>query len=219
MNGLFNKSFALGYLNRLCKKHKIKVIAWSASSCGRAYIKRKEIKIPKPTNLDRFAVGLHEIFHIIGHKGSTTFEKEFYCDKYALDILIELDYPTEEWTKRMKWHVLAQIAKAHNRGLNHSKINPQILSFFKDIDFNLWSGKKVFVGYKYSKNPIPENIEYTQALSKKEVEMLLNRKGLMLDKSERDDSTYNRWIVHTGSQIGTDYGNLSEIINHYQLAL
>lgn len=51
------------------------------------------------------------------------------------------------------------------------------------------------------------------------VKMLLARQGLMLEKSGRDDSTYNRWIVHNGSQFGPDYGNLSEIITHYQLAI
>lgn len=216
----FNKKDAEQYINKLLKKHKIEVYGWSATSCGRAKIKKKMIKIPKPTNIDRFAVCLHEIFHIIGRKGSASFEKEFYCDKYAKDILIELGYDTAAWDKRTKWHILSRIAMAHNRGLNPAKINSEIRQFFSEVDFTLWAGKKVFVGHKYSVNPIPENIEYTQALNKNEVEMLLNRKGLMIEKSQQDDSTYNRWVVRSNSdRYGSDFGNLSEIVNHYQLAI
>lgn len=216
---MFDKKEAIQYVTALCKKHRIKVVKWSSTSCGQANKKAREIKIPSPTNVDRFAVCLHEIFHIIGRKGSSSFEKEFYCDKYALDTLVELGYATDGWIKRMKWHVLRCLAMAHNRGLNHDKINQEIRDFFSEIDFSTWKGKKVFAGYKYSQNPIPENIEIAQAFTTKEVEEMLKLKGLVLDKSQRDDATYNRWIVHDGSQFGSDYGNLTEIITHYQLAI
>jgi hypothetical protein len=176
----FNKKDAKQYITKLLKKHKIEVYGWSATSCGRAKIKKKMVKIPEPTNVDRFAVCLHEIFHIIGRKGSKSFEKEFYCDMYAKNILIELGYETAAWDKRTKWHILSRIAMAHNRGLNHSGINAEIREFFSEIDFTKWIGKKVFVGYKYSKTIDPNDIEFTQAMSKDDVEALLNRKGMML---------------------------------------
>jgi len=159
----FNKKDAKQYITKLLKKHKIEVYDWSATSCGRAKIKQKKIKIPEPTNVDRFAVCLHEIFHIIGRKGSKSFEKEFYCDMYAKNILIELGYETAAWDKRTKWHILSRIAMAHNRGLNHSNINSEIREFFSEIDFTKWIGKKVFVGYKYSKTIDPNDIEFSVA--------------------------------------------------------
>lgn len=155
----FNKKDAEQYINKLLKKHKIEVYGWSATSCGRANIKKRMIKIPKPTNIDRFAVCLHEIFHIIGRKGSKKFEKEFYCDMYARKILLELGYDVTAWDKRTKWHVLSRIAMAHNRGLKHSAINAEIRGFFSEVDFSKWVGKKVFVGHKYWQTTDPNDIE------------------------------------------------------------
>lgn len=216
----FNKKDAEQYINKLLKKHKIEVYGWSATSCGRAAIKSRKIKIPKPTNVDRFAVCLHEIFHIIGRKGSKSFEKEFYCDMYARGILIELGYDVSAWDKRTKWHILSRIAMAHNRGLNHNSINSEIRAFFKEIDFNKWIGMKVFVGRKYWDSVNPDDIEYSVAMNKNDVEMLLNRKGLMIEKSEYDDSTYGHWLVFGNEQnYKMEFENLSEIINHYKLAI
>lgn len=218
---MFNKVTAANYITDLCKRHNITVSGYSTTSSGRAKVKQRSIKIPKPTNVDRFAVCLHEIFHVIGKRpGAASFEQEFYCDKYALDTLIELRYDTEAWVKRVKWHVLSRIAMAHNRGLNHSKINAEIKEFFSDVDFRRWLGCKVFVGRPYYDNPIPDNIEIAQALNKNDVEMLLSRKGLMIEKSQYDDSTYGRWLVSANSDNSIhDFGSLHEIISHYQLSL
>lgn len=218
----FNKKDAEQYISKLLKKHKIAVYGWSTTSCGRANVKGKMIKIPKPTNIDRFAVCLHEIFHVIGRKGSKSFEKEFYCDMYARERLIELGYDTIAWDKRTKWHVLSRIAMAHNRGLSHSNINADIRAFFSEIDFTKWIGNKIFVGHKYSKTIDPNDIEFTQAISKDDVESLLNRKGMMLEKSQADDSTYGNWLVKANGFGINHYGefeNLSEIVRHYKLAI
>ncbi len=215
----FDKQFATSYINKLLTKHKIEAYKWSATSSGHALVKKRKIKIPAPTNIDRFAVCLHEIFHVIGRKGSKSFEKEFYCDMYARNILIELGYETEAWDKRTKWHILSRIAMAHNRGLHHNKINSEIRLFFKEIDFTKWVGKKVFVGHAYYKSTNPNDIEFTQAISKDDVESLLNRKGLMLEKSEADDSTYGNWLVKSNGQSEAEFENLSQIINNYKLAI
>lgn len=207
---LFDKTFAAEYINKLLKKHRIKVVSWSTASCGWAMVKERRIKIPKPTNIDRFAVCLHEVFHVIGRKGSKSFEKEFYCDMYAKGILLELGYDVEEWDKRTKWHVLSRIAMAHNRGLNHAKINPEIRGFFAEIDFNAWVGKKVFVGYKYRQSSNPSDIELTDTMSKDEIEQELSKRGLTLTKSDRDDSSYSKWIVVVnGARL--EYDNLQRV--------
>lgn len=216
---MFNKKEAQEYLDKLLKQHKIKVCGYSATSCGRAYIKKREIKIPAPTNIDRFAVCLHEVKHIIDGNNARKFEMEFNCDMFARGILVELGYDIVEWDKKTKWHSLSRIAMAHNRGLNHAAINSDIRKFFSEIDFTKWIGNKVFVGHKYYNTLDPNNIEYTPAMSKNDVELLLNRKGLMLEKSQSDDSTYNRWIVRiNGNRFGEDFGNLSEVITRYQLS-
>lgn len=217
---MFDKKFAEQYINNLMKKHKITVYAWSSSSCGKAQYKSRKIKIPKPTNIDRFAVCLHEIKHIIDGRKGKSFEREFACDMYARSILIEFGYEFDAWDKRTKWHILSRIAMSHNRGLNHNGIGADIREFFKDIDFTKWIGNKVFVGYEYYKSTNPADIKLTPTLSKDDVVMLLNRKGMMLDKSDRDDSTYGRWIVSSnGDGYGSDFGSLPEIVQRYQLAI
>lgn len=214
----FDKELANKYFNDLLKKYKIKVCGYSVTSSGWANIKKKEIKIPQPTNLDRFGVCLHEIKHIIDGDRGKRYEQEFYCDLFALDIFKELGYETEKWEQRMRWHSLSRIAMAINRGLNIRNINEEIISFFNEVNFSTWYGRKVFV--RHSKNEkLGYIIELVQNLNKDEVEGLLNRKGLMLRKSEASDSTFGRWIVTgNGEWYGPDYGNLSEIIEEYKLS-
>jgi|SRR6185503_16700995 len=218
---MFNKQFAEQYINELLKKHKIKVYAWSSSSCGKAKYKSKLLKIPKPTNLDRFAVCLHEIKHIIDGKHGRSFDREFICDMYAKNILIELGYDVAEWDKRTKWHILSRIAMAHNRGLNHSNINMGIRQFFSEINFNKWVGKKVFVGHKYYKSNDPKDIELSEKISFYDITHYLKELGLKIIKSEYDDSTYNHYIVSKigeHEKYGNEFESLREVIKHYNLS-
>lgn len=214
----FDKKFAEKYINSLLKKYKIKVSSWSRTSCGYAEWKLKRIKIPKPTNIDRFGVCLHEIKHILdGNKGKR-FEQEFYCDLYALNIIKELEYDHVQWEERMRWHSLSRIAMATNRGLNLDKIKPEIKKFFNEIDFSLWNNNNVFV-HSNKENKVGYTIEYIIKLPKEEIIMLLNRKGMLLEKSETDDSTYGKWIVKSnGEKYGTEFDNLPAIVSHYELA-
>lgn len=216
---MFDKKIAESYINKLLKKHKITVYAWSTTSCGRARKKSKSIKIPKPTNIDRFGVCLHEINHIISRKGSTSFEKEFYCDMYARNILIELGYDTTEWDRRTKWHILSRIAMGHNRGLNHNKINSEIREFFKEIDFNKWINKKVFVGHEYYKTTNPKTIELNEKISLYDIEFHLKEIGLKVAKSKADDSTYGHYIVSKITDLyGEEFETLREIIIKYDIS-
>jgi hypothetical protein len=217
-NKQFSKQEATDYINKLLTKHKITVYAWSATSCGRAKVKKRQIKIPKPTNIDRFAVCLHEIFHIIGRKGSKSYEKEFHCDMYARNTLIKLGYDVTEWDKRTKWHVLSRVAMAHNRGLNHANLNAEVRAFFPEVDFTKWIGNKVFVGHKYSKSLDPKDIQLTPALSMNEVKEQLEVMGKRMEKSQTDDSTYGNLIVYgPGWKREGEFDNLSEVVAHYKL--
>jgi hypothetical protein len=148
----FDEKEATQIMNKYLKQYKIKVIQWSSSSCGYAYTKRDKqgyyrIKVPKPTNADRFGVVMHEIYHCID-SGFTkpSYLAEFKCDKFALDRLQEMNLDTTIWEKRMRWHILSRIAMATNRG--HKNINKVVEDYYPDVDFNSWYGKKVFVGVK-----------------------------------------------------------------------
>lgn len=213
----YDKVFGQQYLDALLKKHKIKVVQYSAGSCGWAKCKTREIKIPKPTNLDRFGVCLHEIKHIIDGSRGKKYDKEFTCDKYVLDIFKELNLETDKWEKRMRWHSLSRIAMAFNRGGSLNNIKEEIKQFFKEIDFNQWRGKKVFVHHSKTES-FGYRITYTENFTKDEIEMFLNRQGLMLSKSFTDDSTFGQWRVNSNQdQYGNTFDNLPEIVQHYNL--
>ena len=139
----FNKKEAEGYLNELLKKYKIKISQRSKSSCGWANWNTNEVKIPFPTDIDRFGVCLHEVKHIIDGDKGKRYQQEFWCDLYALNILKEFEYDTSEWEKRMRWHVLSRVAMATNRGAK--VVDKEIADFYSDTDFTKWIGKRVFV--------------------------------------------------------------------------
>jgi hypothetical protein len=148
----FDEKQATDIMNKYLKQYKIQVIKWSSSSCGYAYTKRNKegyyrIKVPKPTDSDRFGVVMHEIYHCID-SGFTkpSYLAEFKCDKFALDNLKEMNLDTTIWEKRMKWHILSRVAMATNRG--HKNINKDVENFYPDVDFKSWYGKKVFVGVR-----------------------------------------------------------------------
>ncbi len=216
-------------LKQELRANQVTVKGWSKSSSGRAYPNRM-VKIPQPTDADRLFVCFHEIGHIIkGHtsfaaKTQPRFVKEFDCDMYAFQMLEKYQIvPTQEMLWRTEWHVLSRLAMAHNRGLNHSKIPENIKVWLNCIGWpklsEEWNGKYVYItspGKGWSK----PKAEYANKLSLEEVKMLLGRKGLMIEKSEIDDSTYGNWMVRgNGERYGSEYSNLPEVINHYQLAI
>jgi len=146
MKNKFNRNDALQIVNDLMNEHNIKLKKWSVSSCGRAYLKQREIKIPRPNNLDRFFVCLHEIKHIIDQRIKPSCLAEFRCDKFALDFCDKLGWTSEQVKARMKWHVLSRVAMATNRNLK--QVPTEIKCYYNDIDFDSWYGKKVFVTVK-----------------------------------------------------------------------
>lgn len=154
MDKNFDKKSAESYLNKLLKKYKISVYAWSTTSCGRAYIKEKRIKIPKPTNTDRFAVCLHEVGHIHNGKVRPRYKSEYLAEQYALQHLELSGCDTEKYVQRARNYVLYMLAKAHNRGLDWSKVPKEIIDFTQ-TDVSAWVGHKVFIS-GVGLNTVPE---------------------------------------------------------------
>ena len=135
------------YVNNLLRFHNIKVRQWSVQSCGRAYINRKEVKIPKPTNADRFGVCIHEIKHIIDGNIKPSYYAEYRCEQFALMHMRMINLPEHEITmykNRARGYVISKIAKAHARKLNLDKISKEVIEFC-NMDFSNWKGKNVFV--------------------------------------------------------------------------
>ena len=141
---MFDQEKAEQHLKKLLRQYKIKVVKWSVGSNGRAWFIRKEIKIPQPTNTDRFCIGMHEIKHIIdGHWGKL-YEREFACETFAIEQAVQLGFDVSEYRERARRYIIMNIAKGYCRKLNLSKIDPKIKDFC-NIDFAEWEGKKVFV--------------------------------------------------------------------------
>lgn len=142
---MFDKKKAESHLRKLITKYRIKIRSYSVSSCGTAWWRTREIKIPKPTSIDRFCVCMHEVKHIMDGDAGKRFEQEFDCDMFALEQAHALGFDTTAWEKRVRWHSLSRIAMAMNRKLKASKIPQRITTYFSDIDFTEWEGRKVFV--------------------------------------------------------------------------
>lgn len=213
----FDKVFAQKYFDNLLKEHNITIAQYSSGSCGWAKHREREIKVPHPTNLDRFGVCLHEVKHILDGKHGREYEKEFACDKYVLDTFIELGYDTVKWEQRMRWHCLSRLAMAHNRGAHLLIMKQEIKDFFKEIDFNVWTNKKIFVNYN-KENKYGYQVNFTHDYNKDDVERLLIKQGFILAKSWEDDSTYGDWMVlMKGDKFGPTFKDLSGVINYYEL--
>lgn len=142
---MFDIEKATKHLNGLLIHYKIKVIKWSASSCGRANFLKKEIKIPKPTDVDRFCVCMHEIKHIIDGGGGKLYQREYACEMFAIEQAELLGFNCEIYKERARRYVIMAIAKGHcRRCFDFSKLESKI-SKFCNIDFSEWENKKVFV--------------------------------------------------------------------------
>lgn len=112
------------HVDKMLKYYGIKVVTWRTTSSGLAYTTLpKRVEIPKPTNVDRFLVCMHEIKHIIDiHDAKLKHKRyieEFRCDQYAYlqgKMLGLPEFELNKWLNRTRMHTLVQLAKAHNRG-------------------------------------------------------------------------------------------------------
>lgn len=208
----YDQKFAQDYLNQLMSKHKIFVREYSQNSSGRAWFNSRQIRVPKPTNVDRFGVYLHEIKHIIDGRWGLSYEREFACDMYALSTIKAFGYEHREWEKRCNWHSLQCIAKAFNRGLKISSIPYEIIEYFSEIDFSDWYGKKVYIRYDHSHKTLwGYTIEFKHKLKIQDVENKLKSVGMVLFKS---DNYYSVNLPGYGIELFT---SLDHIISKFQL--
>jgi len=163
---MFNKEIAEKHLQKLLKQYKITVVKWSASSCGRAWVSIKEVKIPHATTIDRFCVAMHELGHVI--KGASKskmklYQSEFIAEMFAIEQAELLGFDCTDYKERARRYIIMNIAKGYCRKLNLSTIEQEVKDFCK-IDFNEWAGKKVFVrgwgGDTYKDKPLEILMEY-----------------------------------------------------------
>lgn len=178
----FDRDLAAQYMYQLIKQHRISIIAWNNESRGKAWCNARQIRIPKPLDIDRWGVCLHEIKHIIDGHIRPRYLAEFKCDKYALDIIQAFGYKSAEWEYRMNRHVLEEMAFAHNAGkLDKDKIPMEIILFYPEVDFRSWDGSKVTV-YWGNKDAMGYKIEKKPILTQKNIRELLEPMGLELMK-------------------------------------
>lgn len=141
------------HVNKMLKYYGIKVVKWRTTSSGSAYnTLPKRVEIPKPTDVDRFCVCMHEIKHIIDMHDAKRRDKryieEFRCDQFAALHCKMIGIPQEEidkWNARTRIHTLVQLAKAFNRGMKISSI-PKDMAEFLQWDFSKWKeGHNVYL--------------------------------------------------------------------------
>jgi hypothetical protein len=146
-----------------CEQTGIKVIGTMVNSCGRAWIERKEIKIPKVKDVDTFCVCLHEIAHILNGRIRPTYLMEFQTEKKALTLALEWaeinpGLITADWLKalekyegRAKGYIMFHVGKGYQNGLRVHKIEPEVKQWLGH-DFDSWPGNRIQVEH-YSEKP------------------------------------------------------------------
>lgn len=153
------------HVDKMLKYYKIRVVKWRPTSSGCAMNSLpKRVEIPRPTDVDRFCVCMHEIKHIIdmhdAKKRMVRYVEEFRCDQYASLQARMIGLPQEDidkWDARTRIHILVQLAKAHNRNLNWKTV-PQDIIKFVNWDFSTWEGKKVYI-WKDKDGNIQQKVE------------------------------------------------------------
>lgn len=142
----FDPLVAEKHLKLLLKTYKIKVKQWSAGANGRAWTSINLVKIPKPTNIEKFCVAMHELGHCIKgvNKTDKLYDSEYRAEQFAFEQAELFNWDYSEYKRRAKGYLTMCIAKGHCRKLNLDSI-PQEIKDFCGVDFEAWKGKKVFV--------------------------------------------------------------------------
>lgn len=143
MNNNFNTDTAKKHLNKLLRQYRIRVAKWSKGANGRAW-SNHTVKIPSPTDVERFCVCMHEIKHVIDGFSGKLYQREYACEIYAIEQAQLLGFDTSEYEVRAKGYVTMCISKGFCRGLNLDSIEPHIKEWC-GVDFDQWKGKRVFV--------------------------------------------------------------------------
>ena len=140
----FDLKIAEQHLKKLLKHYKIKVYQWSVGPNGKAYYDLKQIKIPHPTDIQRFCVAMHEIGHVVKGKSSKLYRSEYNAEMFALEQAALFNWDTSTYRERARWYVIMNIAKGYCRKLNLDSIEQDVKDFCQ-INFEEWKGKRVFV--------------------------------------------------------------------------
>lgn len=147
----FDQEIAWEHLNKLVRFYKIDIYKWSVTNCGLAYQKTKNrparIKIPKPTNILRFCIALHEVGHIARGVKGPNYITEYNAEMFAISEAQKLGFDTSEYEEDARFYIIMNINKAFRRKLNLSKIPKEIQDFCK-VDFSKWENKDIWVNRK-----------------------------------------------------------------------
>lgn len=81
--------------DKLLKQHKIKVRKWSKKNQGLAYIKQRQIEVPKIVSIVSFMIGLHELIHVI-------YNLDYKRSRLTCEFKVEL--LVIKWAKRYNLH-------------------------------------------------------------------------------------------------------------------
>lgn len=144
---MFNPLIAQQHLDSLLTEHQITVVKWSSNPCGRAWVSKREVKIPKPTTVENFCVAMHELGHVIENASKSKmplYRSEFIAENFAMSQAKLLRFDYTHYKERARRYIIMCIAKGYVRKLNLSRIESDVIKFCK-VDFKSWNGKKVFV--------------------------------------------------------------------------
>lgn len=180
----YNRLEAEEYMWMLIKKYKIRIRGWNNSPRGTAWCHDNSIRIPKPSNLENWAVCLHEIKHIIQGNVRPQYVSEFNCEQFAIQTMLIFEYDTLQYQRRSNWYIMWHIAKAHNKGkLDLTKMPQEIRNHFSEVDFESWDRNQI----KVHSTDDPEKAGYyiinKPRLSQAYIGQELTRLGLELVKA------------------------------------
>ena len=150
---MFDREKAEKHLKQLLKKYNIKVRKYRVSASGRAYPSISEVEIPKPTDVERFCVCMHEIKHVIDGFWGKLYQREYFCEMFAITEAKKLGFDVTDYTERARRYVIVNVAKGYCRGLNLKNIEKDVVDFCK-VDFSQWHCKNVFVRRNKTNKPM-----------------------------------------------------------------
>lgn len=112
-------------------------ISWyyykSKKAGGLSYEDKRLVKCPKPLDIERFAIGLHEIAHILieFHPRTKSYRKEYECELWALNKIKKLGFSVPQTViNRTKRYVAYSVQEAIHRGLK--TLDADVRDFIKD---------------------------------------------------------------------------------------
>lgn len=132
------------------RKYFIKIVKYSVTNCGCAWIDDRKIKVPKISGkdyIDRFMTTLHEIGHIVNGNIKPSCIGEYKAEQFAINEAKKYGIQSESYIRHAKGYVLSNIAEGFNRGLRLNKIPLEMKNWVKEYSsIDTWeqTNKKVF---------------------------------------------------------------------------